>query len=155
MTVIEKTFKKEDWRKKLAFYIRDHAGKPFEWGANDCVTFANGCIREMTDIDPISWGRGKYRTAEEAKKVLWEHKNKGLVDTFSEVYEELGFQESDGSEVGDILFMWVTGEEGPEITMGVFVEESINGNVLQYACGPGEEGLKKIQDYLLVKAWRV
>jgi len=38
----------DTWEKRLAALIEDHRHVPFEWGANDCLTFADTVHFELT-----------------------------------------------------------------------------------------------------------
>ena len=36
------------WDIRLVKFVSAHRRKPFEWGVNDCATFANGAVEAMT-----------------------------------------------------------------------------------------------------------
>lgn len=38
----------EDWPEALADYVDAHRSVPFEWGVNDCATFAAGAVHAIT-----------------------------------------------------------------------------------------------------------
>jgi hypothetical protein len=59
-----------DWEKRLAAWLRDCAGVPFEWGRHDCCTFCSGAVKAMTGVDRMAEFRGRYATALGAARAL-------------------------------------------------------------------------------------
>jgi hypothetical protein len=51
-----------NWEDRLAGYLEPLRTTPFQWGTNDCCTFAAGAVAAMTGIDPMAEFRGRYRT---------------------------------------------------------------------------------------------
>lgn len=45
------------WDLALAGYLRDRRDRPFEWGANDCASFAIGAIEAIAGrlVWPVDW----------------------------------------------------------------------------------------------------
>ena len=62
--------RRQDWPEKLSDYILARAKMPFEWGANDCATFAADGIAEMTGEDPIADIRGEWKDAASAVRFI-------------------------------------------------------------------------------------
>ena len=60
--------KKNDWSERLNTYIEDVRDLRFQWGANDCLTFANTAHEAMTGHQFAPDWRGQYKTAHTAKK---------------------------------------------------------------------------------------
>lgn len=52
----------------LSRYIKSKKNTPFEWGVNDCVTFAADYVRDLTGDDIISEYR-VYHTEQEAETI--------------------------------------------------------------------------------------
>tara|TARA_R110002167_G_scaffold72231_2_gene203356 strand:- start:1872 stop:2300 length:429 start_codon:yes stop_codon:yes gene_type:complete len=71
--------KKDDWSDRLNTYIDDVRELRFQWGANDCLTFANTAHEAMTGSRFAPDWSGNYRTAHTAKR--W----------YSELLEKQGF----------------------------------------------------------------
>jgi len=59
-----------DWETKLSEYIASKRDVPFEYGANDCSTFAAGAVEAMTGADPIPEFRGEYDSLKSSIKAL-------------------------------------------------------------------------------------
>jgi hypothetical protein len=54
--------RKEHWATRHYHqFLLDRAKAPFEWGQNDCATFAADGVRAMTDVDIADDFRGKYK----------------------------------------------------------------------------------------------
>lgn len=51
-------------------YAARWAGLPWEWGAQDCCTFAADWVREQTGRDPMADLRGRYGSAGEADRLI-------------------------------------------------------------------------------------
>ena len=63
-------------------YIATHLHKPFEWGKNDCITFAMGAVKAATGIDHLRHIR-KWNNAYTGKRVLIKFlKHKDIVEAF-------------------------------------------------------------------------
>lgn len=59
-----------NWPSRLAARIHEQQGVEPAWGSADCITWAADCILAMTGEDDIYEGRGKYKSARGALKVL-------------------------------------------------------------------------------------
>ncbi len=46
--------RRDNWPHYLHEVISERQRVPFEWGAQDCVTFAAACIESITGVDPIA-----------------------------------------------------------------------------------------------------
>ena len=72
----------EGWEINLNKYIEEVANKNFAWGECDCLIFASDACKIVVGIDPMSKKkktdpktiRGKYRTQEEAYKLVKEYR---------------------------------------------------------------------------------
>lgn len=49
-----------DWPSRLAAAIEAARGRPFCWGAHDCLLFAAGVVQAITGVDPAAEWRGRY-----------------------------------------------------------------------------------------------
>lgn len=56
----------DGWESRLAAYIEDHRHKPFDWVANNCVTFVNGAGTTQTGVGFCSDLCTGYSTTREA-----------------------------------------------------------------------------------------
>lgn len=59
-----------DWQSRLDACMREHLTKPFEWGRNDCVTFAAACVKAVTGEDHIENLRGDWFDERAAARLL-------------------------------------------------------------------------------------
>lgn len=62
--------KTEGWETRLFTLTSSAMAKPYEWGTNDCVTFAADCVEAMTGVDVIASERGTYKTELGAAKAI-------------------------------------------------------------------------------------
>lgn len=62
--------KKLNWSVAFIQFTQSNRSTPFAWGSNDCVMFAADAVKLMTDVDPASASRGKYKTETGAKRHL-------------------------------------------------------------------------------------
>jgi len=56
-----------DWDKRLVNFIKDNLKKPFSWGDNDCLTFANNAVIAQRGLGFAGDHLGKYKTVKGAK----------------------------------------------------------------------------------------
>lgn len=70
---------------KLTEYVRQHVGRPFAWGTEDCATLALGWIDTLLGTNHLERIAGRYSTPEEALRFAVLH---GL--NWSSLLEELG-----------------------------------------------------------------
>ncbi len=61
-----------DWEPRLAAFIASVRERPFTWAANDCCTFAAGCVEAMTGEDAMAEFRGNYADEMTGKAALKE-----------------------------------------------------------------------------------
>lgn len=59
-----------DWATRLAGFIQARAKTPFEWGQNDCCSFAGDAVQLMTGVDPMRELRGRYTTERGAQRLI-------------------------------------------------------------------------------------
>ena len=144
--------KLNDWKPRLRTLIVERAKVPFEWGKNDCVSFAADVIEAMTGMDVIDWGRGKYSNKEEALMVLKDHFGVGVFKTFDRIFEEHGFTQTDSIKGGDIAFVVIENldPEASEMFNHLTLMVGVGDGAIT---GPGKDGLVLIKKYELVKAW--
>lgn len=64
--------KLQDWSIRFDALIRARLTMPFEWGANDCCTFAADCVQAMTGSDCAASLRG-HSTAKQSYRALKTH----------------------------------------------------------------------------------
>ena len=129
----------EDWPERLAAFIESRRSAPFEWGSNDCVTFAADAVATITETDYLGPLRGKWRTAQEASKALLPYG--GLLGAAESVLIDpvpvLMAQR------GDVMLF----DSGGRDTLGICIGAHV--------VAPGETGLVFSPVSLASMAWRV
>jgi hypothetical protein len=60
------------WEARLGAAVEEFRGRPFQWGAADCILFAATCAEAITGRDPAAPYRGKYWDARSAMAVMQE-----------------------------------------------------------------------------------
>ena len=60
----------EDWPERLLALVEEHRQQPFQWGKNDCCTFAGEAVARMTGADLLADVRGRYNSARSAAVVM-------------------------------------------------------------------------------------
>jgi hypothetical protein len=55
-----------DWPERLADFIESRRHAAFEWGRNDCVTFAADALQAMTGVDVLAQLRGQWSEQDQA-----------------------------------------------------------------------------------------
>lgn len=149
------TRKLNGWEDKLLQLMISKDDIPFEWGKQDCMTLACDSIEAMTGIDVLRWARGEYKTKQQAIDTVIGHFGWSFKDTFSQIFKDLGFEETDSVGVGDIAFIKTDNldPEAAELFGGVTLATCFapGGNMI---C-PGKDGLLLILKYEMVIAWRL
>lgn len=119
------------------------------------MTMACDSVKAMSGIDPLSWARGKYKTKHEAIDIVTKRFGWSFIDTFSQIFENRGFNEVDSVGLGDIAFIKTENldPEASELFGGVTMATCFDpeGGVL---C-PGKDGLLLVLQYELVKSWTI
>ena len=118
-----------------AVFIAARDQMPFEWGANDCVTFCAGALQALTGTDPLS-GIPSWKDEKTALRALT--KRGGLLEAVSGVLQRIPVALAHRGDVGA-----VQGERGPLLVI-------IEGLTL---VGPDADGLKRLPRSLLIDAW--
>jgi len=59
-----------NWPDLLAAFIEQRRHMPFQWGSNDCATFAADALLHITGQDPLASLRGRWATEAQALQVL-------------------------------------------------------------------------------------
>lgn len=80
--------KQPGWENRLIKYIGERMQKPFRPGELDCGLFAGGAVHVMTGENFIEPLAGKYRTIEDAYKLLNEMGHDDHVSYAASVFEE-------------------------------------------------------------------
>lgn len=62
-----------NWDTRLNQYIREVRDQPFEWGAHDCLTFANSAVVAQTGQGFADQWIGKAKTARDAIRLYRAH----------------------------------------------------------------------------------
>ena len=78
----------KDWERSLFAVVGVLSTQPFEWGKNDCVTFAADCVEAQTGVDMIADFRNKYRTERGARRAMIKAGSKDLGDLVALYLEE-------------------------------------------------------------------
>lgn len=58
-----------DWPERLAAFIEERRHVPFEWGRNDCATFAADALLAITGVDVLGQLRGQWAAEDRALAV--------------------------------------------------------------------------------------
>ena len=116
----------ENWTSKLELVIKELKNKEkFIFGKNDCLTFPVECIEVITGIKVFN---NKYKSLDEAKKILKKMKSKDILDVALENAKKYNFKEIDidKAQKGDVLYYKDTTDlDG---TLGVCIGEKIMFN---------------------------
>jgi len=149
------TIKIHNWENNLLNLMISRDSVPFEWGMHDCMTVSSDAVEAMTCMDPMKWARGKYKTKQEAIDIVTNHFGLSFIDTFSQIFNDLGFKETDSVGLGDISFIKTENldPEASELFGGVTLATCFDpvGNMIV----PGRDGLLLILKYELVKSWKL
>lgn len=62
----------DDWPKRLSAFLRERQHMPFEWGKNDCMSFAAHCVGALTGHDYFT-AYSDYHDEESATALLKKH----------------------------------------------------------------------------------
>lgn len=130
-----------NWEARLASLIDDRRAARFEWGTNDCASFASDAVMAITGFDPIVDLRGTYDEREALRRAGRDgHRLFELVPRFLGVPEHPKL-----AQRGDI----VAGSIGPShrVVLGVCLGA-------QWAV-PGRAGLVFREMADAVSAWRI
>jgi hypothetical protein len=130
--------RRPDWQPQLASVIEEWRGRPFNYGAADCLQFAAECVRAMTGVD-FRERFPRYETKMQAARIVCEYRDLGGLLT-----AVLGeWKLPAHAQVGDV----VLGDFGQSDTAGVCV-----GRVL---AAQGERGLVFPPMAQASRAWSV
>jgi hypothetical protein len=128
--------RRKDWERRLLAYIESKRHTPFAWVENDCASFANDAVFEMTgERIPIPSASSPQAYA----RLLRDHGplRKIATDILGEEIPPAFAQR------GDIVILTLDDIE----TLGVSLGRMI--------AGPGQEGLALVPRALAVCAWRI
>lgn len=62
--------RRKGWEQALFRYTASMLAVPYEWGQNDCILFAAGCVEAMTGVDLAAEYRGTYDGPEGAARII-------------------------------------------------------------------------------------
>lgn len=147
--------KTDGWEDRLDQFFRDRALVKFEWGVQDCCMFCYDAIKIMTEKDMPPSFDWKYSTRIGAFKLLKNKYNLGFLNSFIRVFRDLGFEEVDEVKYGDVLFARTIIDDPEEKIRFGGATMAVGYNDLGAIVVPGEEGLMLIEDYELIRAWRI
>lgn len=54
----------------LSDYVDRVAGRPFQWGVNDCLIMVAGAVELLTGVDHAEGYRGRYHSLAEGKRLI-------------------------------------------------------------------------------------
>jgi hypothetical protein len=109
---IAKLQRTEDWEQKLFAFTASMLPMPFEWGSNDCMMFAAGCVYACTGQDLAAEYRGTYDTEAGALRVIVAAGVKDLGDFVARLLPEIDPAEA---QRGDVIL--AQGPEAPFIAV--------------------------------------
>lgn len=96
--------RRENWPTELANYIDKRSKMPFEWGTNDCCTFACSWVHILVGFDPSV----EFRCYHDAKSALKLLKEEGGVEVIAvNVCQQWGWPECPPLQAqrGDVVLM--------------------------------------------------
>lgn len=130
----------KDWEQSLFAVVGVLSTRPFEWGKNDCVTFAADCVEAQTGEDIIADFRGRYTTELGAVRAMIKAGSRDMGDLVAMRLEETHVRKL---QRGDIVVC--AGEFGDfcAVVMGAT------------AVGPTPEGLRHIPIGQAKRAYKV
>lgn len=129
-----------DWPERLALILESRAATPFQWGVQDCVTFAADVAQALTGVDLIARYRGTYDSEEGAAAIVGDI---GLQAFLTVLMEENGAAECPlpFAQRGD----WALVTLGNHLIAGVVVGDTV--------AAPGLRGLAHVPVSRAVAAW--
>lgn len=131
-----------DWPERLAALLAERADVPFEWGAQDCMTFAADAVVALTGRDPIAAWRGAYASEAEGDAIVGPG---GLLEFVRRMMVDFGAPECpvDFAQRGD----WAMVLVGNQMIAGV-----VAGAVV---AAPGARGLAYVPLRRAVAVWAI
>jgi hypothetical protein len=126
-----------DWQTRFGALVESRRLVPFEWGVNDCVTFAADAVHACIGVDPLAAERG-YTTPQEASRIL------GGFGALAE-FADARFGEQCGPRLARV------GDTGLVIRAGRVSLVVCNGATW---LGPGTHGLEALPLAAATRAWR-
>ena len=128
--------RRQDWPERLAGFIDSRRSQPFEWGVNDCSTFAIDAVETMTGARP---DLPLVATADEYARMLRDAGSLATIigDAYGEpIHPSL-------AQRGDVVLLMVDGRETIAVCLGAS------------AAAPAKDGVETVPMELAVAAWRV
>ena len=127
----------EGWEARLVAFVDARRDMPFEWGGNDCCSFAIAAVAEITGetIWPVDWS-----TVAEALRAIEDAG--GLIEAWTAT---LGRPSQNWMEIrrGDVALVEIAGRLSISVSLG---------HVL---CGPGPDRLEFLPLDQARHSWRV
>ena len=140
LTVLQLPPRLPGWPEHLAWLVEQRRRAPFEWGVNDCASFAADAVLAMTGADPLGGLRGAWASHDEAQALL--ASMGGLAAAAENL---LGPSAADGrARRGSIVCAHMEGQE----IMGVMLSGSL-------WCAPGPRGIVFRPRAEVVAAWNL
>jgi hypothetical protein len=146
--------KPRGWTKVLGKMVFSKGSEPFEWGVNDCMTLAAESVKIMTGLDPMA-GWGKYSTKHEAIKTVKAQFGLSFLETFTRIFEDMGFQRVTRMGLGCVGFIRTMNldREAQKLFGGVTLATGLSDS--GHVVCPGRDGLVVISRYELERAWKL
>ena len=90
-----------NWEQALSDYLFERSDMPFEYGKNDCCTFAAGAVQAMTGINPMEEFVGKYKSMASSVRAISNSGFDGLEQIMDSKFDSIpiGF-----ASTGDLAF---------------------------------------------------
>lgn len=155
-----KTSKKQNgWEVLLDNFLEERAEEYFKWGIQDCSTLVVDAIILMVGSDVFDQigisTKVKYKNKFEAFRTLNDIYGTGFFNTYNIIFDEMGFQEIDEVKYGDIAIVRLENldQEAAKLFGGLTLVIGFNDSGVVIA--PGKEALVLVDQYELVKAWRI
>lgn len=123
--------------------MQSRRATPFQWGVQDCATFACDAVIEMIGQDPWAAHRGTYSTEADADAIVTEAG--GLEALAASIAATIGLEECGRNFVhrGDFALV----EVGNQRLMGIVLAGKV--------AVPGADGVQFVPMAKIIRAWAV
>lgn len=81
--------RKSNWEDALSQYLIENKDIPFEYGKNDCCTFAAGAVESITGVNPMSEFIGKYKSAASSLRAIKDAGYKSLEEVIDAKFDQV------------------------------------------------------------------
>jgi hypothetical protein len=135
-----------DWQQRFSDFGKARASMPFEWGSNDCCTFAAAAMEALTGRNPMasfeSYGTSRGMRRQALRRLFRRMEKAGGLGAFA--HQQLGPSSPPlFAAVGDVVLVMNEGREMLGICNGV--------NLM----APGSLGMVTLGMNAALAAWKI